>query len=72
MLAQNNGRQVGRIVRVICEILVEHTDKWREEEIIGGLQKWQQVALPKLAIRPLHFFFLAECTDNVETSFDIE
>jgi hypothetical protein len=72
LLAQDDGRQVSRIVRVICEILVEHTDKWQVEEITGGLQKWQQVALPKLTISPFHLFFLSEGTDNIETSFDIE
>jgi hypothetical protein len=56
LLAQDDGRQVSRIVRVICEILVEHTDKWQVEEITGGLQKWQQVVLPELTISPLHFF----------------
>jgi hypothetical protein len=72
LLAQDDGRQVSRIVRVICKILVEHTDKWRIEEIIGGPQKWQQVALPDLTISPFYLFFLSEFTDNVETSFDIE
>lgn len=72
MLAQNNGRQVGRIVRVVSKMLIEDTDKWWVEEITCKRQKWQQVALLELAICPLHLFFFSEGTDNVETSFDIE
>jgi len=41
LLPQDDGRQIVRIVRVIREILVEHTEKRWIEETIGGLQEWQ-------------------------------
>jgi hypothetical protein len=59
------------VVRVISEILVEHTDKWWIEKIIGGFKRDKR-SLPKLTICPFHRLLFTECTDNVKTGFDIE